>query len=121
MKSAPQIPPPHLTYRVSHAMMGRLLPLLGQSCKANFELCSKQMDLKLTPGESFRLRFHLMICGICRQLPAQFRGVRALVRACGHDHGGEELSQEQLAPAVKERIARHLKELPKPTPPNKPS
>lgn len=108
MKSAPH-PPPPVSYRVSHAVLGPLPKILGLSCKDAFELCSAQLDRKLTTGQSLRLRFHLMLCGICRHLPRQFRGLRELVRACERDDAHDNLSGAQLPPEVKKRIFEHLK------------
>jgi hypothetical protein len=114
MKNDPQLPPPPIAYRVMHAMMWPLLKMLGVSCKDTYQLCSEQMDRKLTPAESFRLRFHLMMCGACRHLPAQFSGLRKLVRSsCDHEHEHEheheESLGEQLSPESKERMLEHLK------------
>jgi hypothetical protein len=110
MKSARQLRRPPAIYRLSHAVLGPMLKALGISCKDAYELCSGQMDRELTTGESFRLRFHLMICGICQYLPKQFRGLRELVRACEHDPANDESSDAQLPPEVKERIVEHLKD-----------
>lgn len=112
MKNDSRLPPPPIAYRLMQAMMWPLLKVLGMSCKATYSLCSDQMDRKLTAGESFRLRFHLMMCGVCRHLPAQFHGLRELVRACEHEHSHEQPSDEQLAPDVKARIIQHLKNQP---------
>jgi hypothetical protein len=109
MKNDPQLPRPPIAYRVMQAMMWPVLKVLGMSCKTTFELCSEQMDRKLTAGESFRLRFHLMMCGVCRHLPAQFRGLRELVRACEHEHAHKESSNDQQNPEVKARIVERLK------------
>jgi hypothetical protein len=109
MKTDPQLPPPPIAYRVMQAMMWPILKSLEMSCKETYNLCSEKMDRKLTPGESFRLRIHLLMCGICRHLPAQFRGLRELVRSCDHDHGPEESSNEHLSPEAKERIFERLK------------
>lgn len=109
MKHDSHLPPPPVAYRVMQAMMWPMLKVLGMSCKATYGLCSEQMDRKLTPGESLRLRFHLMMCGVCRHLPAQFQGLRELVRACEHEHAHEEPSDERLSPEAKERIFEHLK------------
>lgn len=110
MKTDPKLRRPPFIYRMMHALTGPFSKALGLSCRDAFELCSVQMDRELTRGESFRLRFHLLACGICRHLPAQFRGLRALVRACEHEHehGVEEAGHEQLPPEVKKRIAEHL-------------
>jgi len=110
MKSARQLRRPPFAYRMSHAVLGRLLKASGISCKDAYKLCSWQMDRKLTTGESFRMRFHLMICAVCRQLPKQFRGLRELVRACEHGHADDESSDAHLPSEVKDRIAKHLKD-----------
>jgi len=87
-----------------------MLKALGISCKDAYGLCSVQMDRKLTTGESFRLRFHLKICGICQYLPKQFRGLSELVRACELDPANDESSDVQLPPKVRERIVEHLRD-----------
>lgn len=113
MRNDPKLRRPPLIYRMTHAVTGPMAKALGISCRDAYDLCSAQMDRELTRGESLRLRFHLIACGICRHLPAQFRGLRTLVRACeheaeaGHEHG--ESGHEQLPPEVKERIAARLK------------
>lgn len=114
MKKDSQLPTPPIAYRVMQAMVWPILKLLGMSCKETYGLCSEQLDRKLTPGESFRLRFHLMMCGVCRHLPAQFRGLRELVRSCDHDHEPEEFPDEHLSPEAKERIFERLKSQSKP-------
>jgi len=103
-----RLPPPPIAYRVMQAMMWPILKVLGISCRAIYELCSEQMNRQLTAGEAFRLRVHLMMCGICRHLPAQFRGMRELVR-CAHSHEHGETSDECLSAEAKERIASKLR------------
>jgi hypothetical protein len=110
MKSSRKLRRPPTVYRLSHAVLGPMLKALGISCKDAYELSSGEMDRELAKGESFRLRFHLMICGICRHLPTQFRGLRELVRACEQDPAHDESSDAQLSPEVKERIVEHLKD-----------
>lgn len=91
------------------AMVWPLLKVLGISCKATYDLCSEQMDRQLTAGETIRLRVHVMMCGLCRRLPAQFRGMRELLR-CSHPHEPEETSDECLSAEAKERIASKLRD-----------
>ena len=109
MKNDSHLPPPPIVYRVMQAMMWPVLKLLGMSCKEIYGLSSEQMDRKLTRGESFRLRFHLIMCGVCRHLAAQFLGLRKLVHLCEHDHGHEISNGEHLSPEAKERIFERLK------------
>ena len=108
MKTNPTPNPPPISYRLMQAVSWPMLKMLGISCKATCELCSQQMDRKLTAGETFRLRMHLMMCGLCRRLPAQFRGMRELVR-CTHPHEHDETSDECLSAEAKERIESALR------------
>lgn len=94
---------------MTHAVLGPLFKGLGISCMDAYELCSGQMDRKLNAGESFRMRFHFIICGVCRKLPKQFRSLRQLVRACEHGLADDVPSDAQLPPEARERIAGHLK------------
>lgn len=90
--------------------MWPMLKLLGMPCMATYHLCSDQMDRKLTAGESFCLRLHLMMCGVCKLLPAQFRRLRELVRrVCEHDHEPEKASREHLPPEIRARMVQYLK------------
>ena len=100
-------PPPPFAYRLVHAVMWPLLKLLGLTCKSAFELCSERMDRELTTGEALKLRVHLMMCGLCRNLPAQFSGMREFVRL-SHDKDHDCHSDECLSPEVKARIAADL-------------
>lgn len=60
-------------------------------------------------AESRRLRLHLLICGLCRRLPAQFTGLRECVRhACRHETASEEHSDAILPEESKRRIADRL-------------
>ena len=109
MKNEPQLPPPPIIYRVMQVMMWPLLKLFRMSCKTTYDLCSEQMDRKLTIGESMRLRLHLMMCGVCRHLPDQFSSLRELVRTCENDHEHEENPDASLSPEARERIIARLK------------
>lgn len=90
------------------AVMCPFLKAMGLCCRSAFNLCSEQMDRELTKGESTRLRIHLMMCGLCSRLPAQFQGLRKLVKAsCEHEHG-EECTTERLPDEARARIIDHL-------------
>lgn len=91
------------------AVMCPILKILGLCCRSAFNLCNERMDRDLTKGESIRLRIHLMMCGLCRHLPAQFKGLRKLIQAtCEHEHEGASCS-ESLSEEIKTRISTHLK------------
>ncbi|MFU8892987.1 MAG: hypothetical protein ACNA8L_05105 [Luteolibacter sp.] len=110
MKPGPHLPPPPITYRMMQVVMCPILKALGLCCRSAFNLCNEQMDRELTKGESFRLRTHLMMCGLCRRLPAQFDGMRKLIQAtCEHEHEHEhDCCSESLSKEAKERIAKQL-------------
>jgi predicted anti-sigma-YlaC factor YlaD len=85
-----------------------LLKLLGINCRSAFDLSSQQMDRALSARESIRLRVHMWMCGLCRNMSAQFEGMRKLIKACeqeNHMHCGS----EKLSGEAKHRIAQHLK------------
>ncbi|MBY6207694.1 MULTISPECIES: zf-HC2 domain-containing protein [Halomonas] len=52
-------------------------------CKAATKLMSKQLDAPLTTREKFSLRFHLMLCSVCRRCDKQFEMLRKAGRAYG--------------------------------------
>lgn len=93
-------------YRIVHAVSGPLLKWLGLSCRRAVELSSEQMDRDLSKRESFQLRVHLMICEVCRHLPAQFQGLRKLLIAC--EHPPEDLPTEVMSEHARLRIIDHL-------------
>lgn len=75
-------PPPPRAYRLMQAMMGPMMKHFGLSCRQFAELCSLRMDRPLTFSESLRYRFHAMMCGICRRLPAQFEAICSALHSC---------------------------------------
>ena len=109
MKHGSQLPRPPIIYRMMQAVMSPILTALGISCRNAFNLCNEQMDRELTKGESFRLRIHLMMCGICRQLPAQFDGMRKLIQFTGEDNHDDISCCASLSEETKARISGHLR------------
>ncbi len=112
MKPGANLPPPPITYRMMQAVMCPILKVLGLCCRSTFNLCSEQMDRELTKSETLRLRVHLMMCGLCSSLPAQFRGMRTLIQACECDHPHDETSDETMTQEAKQRIAAQLQSKP---------
>jgi len=109
MNPTSNLPPPPITYRLMQAVISPVFKAFGLSCRSAFNLCNEQMDRDLTKSESIRLRVHLSMCGLCRHLPAQFRGLRSLIQACEHDHSHDETSHETMPAEAKLRIAECLK------------
>jgi len=112
MKPGAKLPPPPITYRMMQAVMCPILKVLGLCCRSAFNLCSEQMDRELSKREALRLRVHLSMCGLCSRLPAQFRGMRALIQACECDLPHDEPSGETMTEEAKQRIADQLKSKP---------
>jgi len=75
-------PPPPRGYRLMQVMMGPVLGAFGLSCREFAELSSLRMDRSLTVSEALRFRFHSMMCGVCRRLPAQFEAMRSFLHRC---------------------------------------
>ncbi len=101
---------PSLSYRLIHVLVGPFFNILGLSCRSACELCSAQMDRPLSTSEKIRLRMHLAMCGICRHLPAQFQGLRKLVKAaCQNEKDEEHQTPDTLPEETKVRIHDHLK------------
>ena len=104
-------PRPSRRYRVMQAVMGPVMKLFGLSCRAAYELNLAKLDRTLTFGESFRLRLHMLMCGVCRKIPAQLKNLQDCTRkACqqqDQDHA-DSLSDETLPDESKTRIAETL-------------
>jgi len=93
------------------AIMWPLLKVMGISCERAFQLSAEQMDRKLSRREALGLRVHLLMCGVCRQLPGQFQQLRKLVQCCHdeHDDNEEAGGTEELSPDARQRIASRLR------------
>lgn len=104
----PSIPPPPLSYRLSHKVLGPILNQLHVSCGHFSELNLRAMDRPLTPGERFRHRFHLVACSLCRRYERQMRSLAALVRA-----GVAEQEETRPSPEFLEKVRSELANTPR--------
>ncbi|MFP4138527.1 MAG: zf-HC2 domain-containing protein [Halomonas sp.] len=59
-------------------------------CKEATRLMSLKQDRRLTFRERVSLRFHLSMCGACRECDRQFE----LLHQAGHHYGSEEAGHE---------------------------
>jgi hypothetical protein len=50
------------------------------TCKQTSQLLSQSLDRPLTGGERFRLRFHLLLCKLCKRFGQQIVGLRNAIR-----------------------------------------
>ena len=102
------LPPPPLRYRAMEAVLWPLLKLAGMTCRDAYRLSSERMDGPLRRADSLRLRIHLLMCGICRRLPAQFANLRSLLRRCHHEDHPDPAESAALPHDARERIEKHL-------------
>lgn len=84
-----------------------LMKLMGMSCRHFARLCSERLDRTLTLPETLRLRFHGLMCHVCRPLPRQFENLRRLTRCCVQ-HQVVESSEPELPSAVRDRLQAML-------------
>lgn len=99
---------PPLRYRIMQTMMWPMLKLTRMTCRDAFRLASERLDSPLKPVDSLRLRMHLLVCGICRHLPAQFENLRQWIRCCHHEESPGSTPSEPLSSEARERIEQHL-------------
>ena len=79
------------------------------SCKEAAELASRQLDEPLSFRQRAGLRFHMMMCALCRRFATQLAALQRLSRVAGESGpnsiiaaGGD--MQETLPAVVKARI-----------------
>jgi hypothetical protein len=89
-------------------IMCPVLKLMGMSCRHFANLCSERLDRPLTPSETLRLRFHGLMCHVCRPLPKQFEHLRCLTRCCGQEAPAESLQRVEIPLEAKTTIREAL-------------
>ena len=77
-----------------------------QPCREMASLMSESMDRRLSLGEFFKLRLHLLVCTWCARYLRQIKFLRSLLR-------GQRGTKTELVPSLAadahERIAKSLK------------
>ena len=90
-------------FTVKRAVKRWLLRTL-QPCREMVPLMSESMERRLTVGELFKLRLHLLVCAWCARYLRQIKLLRSLLRQRG--------AKTELVPALaadaRDRIARSL-------------
>ena len=89
--------------------MSRMTRLFRVTCADTSPLISELMDHDLPFGKRLRLRFHLMICGVCSIYKQQLEVIHALARKLGHE---EAPSQKEafLSEQAKSKLKDTLKQ-----------
>jgi len=84
----------------------KMMPMI--SCKKASHLISEGMDRRLTLRESISLKMHLIMCGACKQVLKQLKGIRILMRAYRKYILSKAISSSSLNQKVKNRIKQVL-------------
>ena len=84
------------------------LGALSPNCREASRLQSDALDRPLSRFQRLGLRIHLVLCRWCRRYGKQIRLVRQAVR--DQPEGMNEASTQTLAPQVRERIKRILRD-----------
>lgn len=85
-----------------------LMKLMGMSCRHFAKLCSERLDRPLTTSEVLRLRFHGLMCHVCRPLPRQFENLRRLTHCCGQHPIADSPPTAELPPEAQATIREAL-------------
>lgn len=104
------IPPPPLSYRLAESIFWPVMKLLGMTCRDAFRLTSTQMDMPLSRPDRIRLRMHLLLCRLCRKLPAQLARQREWLRCCHHNEPLPASHGPALPDETRARIHQHLQQ-----------
>ncbi len=68
-------------------------------------MISKSMDRKLTLYQRMGIRFHLMMCALCRRYQQQLLFIRSVLRRNG---GTDDINCQSLPADARERIEKKL-------------
>jgi len=75
------------------------------SCKKITALISLSMDTRLPLYKRMGIRFHLMMCVLCRRYQKQLLFIRSIL---GHDEEGEDQPCDILSDDARKRIEKKL-------------
>jgi len=78
------------------------------TCKQTAELLSKQQDGPIPLRVRVGLRFHLVMCKLCRVYHKQLRWISSFASQLGDVNTLDAVPSEPLSPECKERIKRSL-------------
>lgn len=95
-------------------------PKVLLTCRETSLLVSLSMDRRLSAFKQFQLKFHLLICKICRNQYDQFRMISRIIGKFGsHIDSLPPVSQRKLSDKAKKRITTALAKIPVPTVPGR--
>jgi len=87
--------------------MSWMIRRLRLTCEDTTPLISELMDHNLPWRKRWRLKFHLMICGVCSIYKQQLEIIHALARKLGHEEApsqNEAVLSEQAKIKIKDTL-----------------
>ena len=84
----------------------KMMPMT--SCKEASQLMSEGMNRRLTLLENLALKMHLLMCGACRQVLKQIKGLRQLLHAYRDYITLKEISTPRLSLSTKNKLQQIL-------------
>ena len=87
---------------------GKLIRWMHLSCQQTSPLISESLDHPLSVSQKMRLKFHLMMCGVCQCYLAQLKTLSGLAQRLGKVDNGL-LESTQLRPEFKIQLKKNLK------------
>ena len=84
----------------------KMMPMA--SCKEASRLMSEGMNRRLSLLETMSLETHLFMCGTCRQVLKQMKGLRLLLRAYREHIALRRTSSPRLSQLAKNRLKQNL-------------
>lgn len=95
-------------YRIIARLESPLTRLAGMTCRDFARLSVVRLDRPLSGTERLRMRFHGMLCRLCRDFSGQFGVINDLVREAASDNGGEPdpAAVARVRARVAERVSR---------------
>ena len=84
----------------------KMMPMA--SCKEASRLMSAGMNRRLSLLETLGLKMHLLMCGTCRQVLKQMKGLRLLLRTYREYIAFKKISSPRLSQIAKDRLQRNL-------------
>ena len=86
----------------------RLIRWMHLSCQQTSPLISESLDHPLTFPKKLRLKFHLMMCGVCQCYLDQLKTLGGLARTLGKVDN-ELMDNITLRPEFKDRLKKTMK------------
>lgn len=105
-------PAPPRRYRTLARLENPLTSIAGMTCRDFARLTVTRMDRPLSGGEQLRLRFHGVLCRLCRDFAGQFEIINDLVREAAAETKDE--TDSAALSRIRARVAERVSSPEKP-------